>query len=389
MLRILFVDDERILLDALKSRMRRQRTVWSMRFVESGQAALAALDQEEADVVVTDSRMPGMEGPELLQQLKERHPQALRILLSGAADERAVLDGLRVAHQYLVKPCPSEQLVAVVDHLSDLRKSFSNEAMQRVIHQVDRLPAATGVQAELAQLLADPDVDLKKVGAVAERDPALSVRLLRLANSAFHGGLQPVTQVASAVARLGTGLVHGIILGSQVLSAVESALGEHRAQVERAQERALKVAVAASRLLKGEGRSGAYLGGLLHDVGGLVLLSSLPEHRSVLFDGAPWAFQRAVREKQLLGFTHAEVGAYLLGTWGLPAALVETVARQHAPPVVGKGLLDAAGAVHLAQGFVMEAEAKQGGSSERAELNWEFVTLSGLNLKALAQEALF
>src|SRR4051812_23899577 len=111
MLRVLFVDDEKMLLDGLKNRMRRQRNVWSMRFVESGAAALAELDKEQADVVVTDSRMPGMQGPELLRELRDRHPNALRILLSGQAEEKADVDGLRVAHQYLCKPCDGDQLV--------------------------------------------------------------------------------------------------------------------------------------------------------------------------------------------------------------------------------------------------------------------------------------
>ncbi len=182
-------------------------------------------------------------------------------------------------------------------------------------------------------------------------------------------------------------LVNDLVTSAKVLNAVESTLGAHKPLVELMQQRGLEVAKAAAKLLKGEDASRAYLAGLLHDVGGLVMLAALPDQRTELFKGGPWACQRFELEKKLLGFTHAEVGAYLLGTWGLPLPLVEAVARQQAPaPVPGK--LDVAGAVHIAQRLVLEQQSEAQGAPIRAEFDWNFISVGGHNLKVMAEQAL-
>ena len=106
MKRVLFVDDDRDLLDALRRVLRRDRTRWDMVFVEGPYAALDALAGASFDVVVSDMRMPGMSGHELLARVREEHPHAIRIMLSGNADpgETAIAD------HYLAKPCNEQTL---------------------------------------------------------------------------------------------------------------------------------------------------------------------------------------------------------------------------------------------------------------------------------------
>ncbi|MBL8950911.1 MAG: HDOD domain-containing protein [Myxococcaceae bacterium] len=387
MIRMLFVDDEPRLLSAMQNRLRRQREVWDMRFADSPAAALDELARVPADVVVTDQNMPGMRGTELLEQVRADHPQALRVLLSGQCDGAGVSDGLRLAHQYLVKPCNVDDLVATVNHLMSLRSSFASPHMQRVIHAVDRLPTPKAVFQELSAALADPDADLKKIAAIIERDPGLSLKLLKLANSAFYAST-PVSQVLKAVQRLGLSLVRSAVTYAQLAGSLEASLPGCAGLVEQLQQRALLVGKVAAKLVSGEAVPRAYLAGLLHDVGGLVLLVSLPEHREALFTGVPWAFERAAREKQLLGFTHADVGAYLLGTWGLSASLVRAVASQHAPERASDAPFDAAGAVHVAQRLAMEEGSKDLKSGpKRADYDFEYLTACGQSLPALTERA--
>ncbi|MBK7859275.1 MAG: HDOD domain-containing protein [Archangiaceae bacterium] len=386
MMRLLFVDDEPVMLSAMRARLRRHREGWSMRFVESGPAALEALEQEPADVVVSDQNMPGMLGTQLLEQVRRRCPQALRVLLSGHSEGAALHDGLRVAHQFIAKPCSLDELTVAVKHLYGLRESFDNPDMQRVIHAVDELPTPNAVFQELDRALSDPEVDARVVATIAERDPGLSLQLLKLANSAFYA-MPPVAQVVKAVQRLGLAMVKAAATYAQLSGAVEQSLSGCRTRVELMQQRSLTVANVARRLLPGEAGQQAYLAGLLHDVGGLVLLASLPEHREVLFQGDPWPFVRAGRERALLGFTHAEVGAYLLGTWGQPSALVHGVAQQHAPTLGEDKAFDIAGAVHVAQRLAMEHAAQAGQCSERAPFDVAYLTACGKSLPALTELA--
>ena len=81
-----------------------------MEFAPSAPAALEILAQGPFDAVVTDMRMPGMDGAELLDEVKRRHPHVVRIVLSGQADQASVLRSLGSTHQYLSKPCDPETL---------------------------------------------------------------------------------------------------------------------------------------------------------------------------------------------------------------------------------------------------------------------------------------
>ncbi len=112
-MRILFVDDEPMLLDAMRRLLRAKRPAWEVACAASGERALALLDAGSFDVVVSDMRMPGLDGASLLRLVRERQPQALRIVLSGFADEEASFRAAGVAHQCVAKPCSIASLEEV------------------------------------------------------------------------------------------------------------------------------------------------------------------------------------------------------------------------------------------------------------------------------------
>ena len=99
MLRILFVDDEQNVLLGIRRATRSMRHEWEMSFVESGAAALEHFAANDVDVLVTDMRMPGMDGAELLQSVKDRYPGTARIILSGHSDQEAIFRSTTSAHE--------------------------------------------------------------------------------------------------------------------------------------------------------------------------------------------------------------------------------------------------------------------------------------------------
>src|SRR6266545_6839404 len=108
--RILFVDDEPAILKGLQNLLFRDRPRWEMVFANSGELAVRELAKAPFDVVVSDIRMPGMDGATLLNHVKDRYPTTARIMLSGHAEREAIVRALPALQQLLSKPCNAQTL---------------------------------------------------------------------------------------------------------------------------------------------------------------------------------------------------------------------------------------------------------------------------------------
>ena len=100
-MRVLFVDDEPRVLEAIERTLFQLEMDWDVSFAEGGPAALAELEKAHFDVVVSDMRMPGMDGAALLGEVCAKYPHVARIVLSGQTDEAAAFRVVKVAHQFL------------------------------------------------------------------------------------------------------------------------------------------------------------------------------------------------------------------------------------------------------------------------------------------------
>jgi signal transduction histidine kinase len=113
--RILFVDDEPSLLSGLQRSLRSMRSAWEMQFAEGAKKALELLAAEPCDIIVSDLRMPDMDGLELLAEVQNRYPAMVRMTLSGSEQE-ILMSANGLAHQCLLKPCDGEMLKGVLAH---------------------------------------------------------------------------------------------------------------------------------------------------------------------------------------------------------------------------------------------------------------------------------
>jgi DNA-binding NtrC family response regulator len=118
--RILFVDDEQRVLDGLRRMLRTMRAEWEMEFACDGLSALETLDKQAFDVIVTDMRMPEMDGSVLLSEVLAKHPALLRVALSGQSDMESKVCASGLVHSYLSKPCPMAELTGTVKGLLHL-----------------------------------------------------------------------------------------------------------------------------------------------------------------------------------------------------------------------------------------------------------------------------
>lgn len=212
---ILFVDDDRDLLDGLRDALRSRRREWRMTFVTGGEAALSVLDGEPVDVIVSDLRMPGMDGASLLTQVARIQPAAVRIVLSGHADPETIGRAAAVAHRILVKPSPIEVVAGVIERSCVLLDATHDGQMTGAAAGACVLPSPPATYIELAELLARIDATTEQVAAVLQRDVAMSATVMQLADSAYVGPHQPVSSLRDAIALLGHETLRAFVLSAE------------------------------------------------------------------------------------------------------------------------------------------------------------------------------
>jgi len=333
---ILFVDDETKILQGLKRMLRSMRKQWDMHFVTSGKDALEALDVRPMDVVVSDMRMPGMDGAQLLSEVQRRHPQMVRIVLSGHSDQELTLKAVSPAHQYLSKPCAADVLISTINRACELNSLLSRKTLKKAISRMDSLPSLPTLYAEIMAEVQSTEASIQGVGKIIAQDVGMTAKVLQLVNSSFFGLARHIADPVHAVNLLGLDTIKALVLTVEVFSTFKND-NLPLAFVEELWHHSLFCGELARRIAKQEDIpkntvDNSYMAGLLHDVGKLVLATNQPgEYRQVLARMEEQEASSAEAESGIFGATHAEVGAYLLGLWGLPESIVEAVLYHHFP----------------------------------------------------------
>ncbi|MDB4942205.1 MAG: response regulator receiver protein [Labilithrix sp.] len=308
MKRILFVDDEANVLDGLRASLRKHRNDWAMEFALGGERALALLELGSYDVIVTDLRMPRVDGVTLLKHVRTHHPQTVRIVLSGDPERNKALAVIPYAHQSLTKPCGLAELEGVLARACVLGDLVADPEVRSLVGSLGALPPLPQTYARLVRVLEDDNSCTVDVAAVIASDIAVTAKVLQLANSAFFGAGRSVTTVTQAIPLFGREALKCLTLSTGLFD--PKTISPHIRQLgEQLHEHSQLVASLASDLAPERDRRDAFSAGMLHDVGKLVLASGMPD---------------AMEDAR-----HAKVGAYLLALWGLPATVIDAVGRHH------------------------------------------------------------
>jgi HD-like signal output (HDOD) protein len=355
MIRILFVDDDPCVLKAMRRSLHSMRNEYQMEFASSGESALQELEKAPADVVVSDMRMPGMDGWQLLAKVKSLYPESVRLILSGEADVSSIMRAVGTAHQYLAKPCESATLKSAISGTYALRRLLSSERLAPMIGNVDTLPSAPKAFQEILTCLQKPNPSVAEAARIVGRDVAMTANVIKMVNSAFFGSRRPITTADRAVAYLGLDTLGALVLGhSAFKSGVTS--GMPGFSLEALWQHSLATAGAARTVAVYQNFSQpqadeAFLAGMLHDVGKVVFAT-----RSAVAAGI--ADIKVEDLTTQMDGHHAEVGAYLLGLWGFPNSIVEAVAYHHRPSQAGGDGLTLPALIHIAEHLVKHRLAK-------------------------------
>ncbi len=349
--RILFVDDDELILRSIERVLKRHalESSWELGFVNNGESALHRLDEAAFDVVLADAQMPGMSGTALLRRVQETNPGVVRILLSGHTGLDVLRTALPYVHQFIAKPCDGHVLRTTLDNACGIRSILSRPELRQLVGGSNELPSAPRTYIEITNALTNPNASARTVADIVERDIALSARVLQLVSSGLYGLPRPVTSIGGAVSFLGIEMVKAIVLSVEVSKMFPLSHVMPDFSIDAVQKRSLAAAQLAKRLLGHESSGDSVLiAGMLQDVGQLVLAARSPQRFSIaLHASSKGKVPLYETELELFGATHAEIGGYLLGLWGLPSKLVQTVAH-HLEPNEDSRSFDAAAALYVA-----------------------------------------
>jgi HD-like signal output (HDOD) protein/ActR/RegA family two-component response regulator len=334
--RILFVDDEPSLLQFYRVIFERQGAGWEMDFADNGHTALSMVAGSSYDAVVSDMRMPQLNGAELLREVSRIQPRTARFIISGFSDRELVMKCLPGTHQFMAKPFDIRDLQNKVVRSMEANDWLESSAVRSMIGQLFALPSLPSSYFQILREINSPYAQAENVGAIIARDPSMTAKLLQLVNSAFFGLPRTISNPSEAVMHLGMETVRSLALGIQIfaqfehLRGIQYPLALHLKHCLRAAHTAR--AIAQRERLDASLADDAFTAALLMDVGTLVMVQNL----TAQFEEAREISRSQMKplwvaEREVFGTTHAEIGAYLLALWGLPMPIVEAVLHHHQP----------------------------------------------------------
>lgn len=353
---IIFVDDEINIIQGLQRMLYPFRKDWNMSFCNSGEEALQLLAKSQFDVVVSDMRMPKIDGLHLFTKIKELYPNVVRIILSGYTEKESILNLPNVAHQFLSKPCDAATLKESIERISSLRDFVNNEKMLKLIAGISNIPTLPDIYVKLQKEIGSSAASVKGVGEIISKDVAMTTKILQLVNSAFFGVSQKITDPVYAVSFLGFETIKSLALYVKIFSSL-SFNDYNKFFAERVFQHSYRVGELARKIIRSEIYDKSvldttFLGGLIHDIGRLILLQTPDYTEKIHKQMADNKFTFIEAEYELFETSHSEVGAYLLGLWGLPVPILEIAAFHHTPLKQEDIEASPMSAVHLANMLV-------------------------------------
>lgn len=379
---ILLVDDDPRMSERLRVLLKPLESQWHIVSAGSGSEALATLAAQRCDVILTDMRMPGKDGVQLLEEVRTGYPHVVRILLTEPADEATARRSVGSMHQFMPKASTVEVFETTVTRACAIQQLLTNEILLKLVSGMQTLPSLPTLYREVMEELHSPVASMDKIGQIISKDLGMLTKMLQVVNSPFYGLPRRISSATQAVALLGLDTIKSLVLSMKVFSQFESSsqtffsldvLWNHGMATGRYARTIAKDQRAETRVMED-----GFTAGLLHDVGLLVLATNVPDrYTETLAVMQNEGLTEWEAERKVLGATHAEVGGYLLGVWGLSDTVVEAVAFHHDPQRSNSHAFSPLTAVHIAN-VLEEQEQAAGMGGPPIVPDTEYLTGCGL-----------
>lgn len=354
---ILFVDDEPNILSGLRRMLRTMRGDWDMEFLTGGQEALDRMAAAPFDAVVSDMRMPSVDGVAVLTAAAANNPESIRFILSGYAEQEAMLEALGYAHRFIAKPCDADILVSSLKSAFGVQKLLPIKELRVLMGSLKSVPVLSDRYLRLIREIDDPTTSTNAIAKTIEEDLGLSAQILRLANSAYFNLNRKLSSCRQAIDVLGLETVRALLTVSEFYLS-EATDPEIAQESKKLAERSLILGGVTRRIaqelkLDETGVDQAATAGLLAHIGTAILRVNHPDvFEQAMKKVEAGELRVSDAERATFGASHAELGAYLMGLWGFADEVVEAVAFHHNPDFPKKNDIRPLSILHIAQAIV-------------------------------------
>lgn len=366
--KILFVNDS-TKAQYLQSMFEKMKELWDMQFVEAEADVWNCLTNGNYDVLVLDLKTPEINGITLLQEVSERYPHIVRIIIVGPSDQELVLRAIRSNHKIITQPFNPLSLIGLIDRSCKLREILHNEDLKRFVAGISRLPSLPSLYHQIVDEMQSPKVSVKRIADLIAQDVTMTAKILQLVNSAFFNLPQKIVNPHQAAVLLGIDILKGLILHVHIFSSFQldprikdfsvQSLAKHSILVGKL---AREIVLAETNIRDME--ENALIAGLLHDIGKLVLLQDPERFNQVVAHSQERNCDHYHAEYEIMGASHAEIGAYLLDLWGIPEPVVHAIAFHHNPNKSMEKNFSVLTAVHVANALACRKNPDANGFHE-------------------------
>jgi len=339
MKKILLVDDDQNVLQSFKRAFRPMHSEWTVVLSDNGKSAFEVIQADDSfDLIISDLRMNGLNGIDLLKKVKKASPDTIRFFLTGSTESSRLIEAASVSHRLISKPCEGEKLVALIRNSLLLREKLQNPGVRKNLGRLGVIPSLPKFYQEFFKEIQSPDASVAKLGTIIEKDIGMTARVLQLVNSAFFGFRKKVTNPVHAASLIGINGMRDIVLIAGFFNALGKNDFPKKLDIEGIWQHSLITANRARKIAVSEGLSQddidtSYTGGLLHDLGIIALAATnKADYEKVLDLAQNESIPLHQAEKKVFAVDHATVGGFILDLWGLPHAISEIVTFHCSPP---------------------------------------------------------
>ncbi len=336
MRRVLFVDSDRDAARKLQKTLEPICPEWDMEIAMSGEEVLDIMSKTPFDVIVPDIRIQGINGIELLGIVGDLYPETVRIIHSEIFDPDKVVKHTMAVHQFVMKPCCPETIKNTIERTCKLRDLLRDDTLKEIVAGIKNLPSVPILYNSIVSEMQSADPSLKKIAHLISQDISMSAKILQLVNSSFFALPHKITNPHQAAVFVGVESLKSLVLSINVFCSISEDAELNGFSLMQMWKHSLRTGRLAADIARSEKADRkvigiAMIGGMLHDIGKLILLKTPRLYNEVMELVDSINCSSAEAEYTVMGTSHAELGAYLLGLWGLPHDVIETVAFHHNP----------------------------------------------------------
>jgi len=321
--------------------------------------AMESLDWRSASALVVDAQALGAR--EWLEQARKERPELNCLIRCDFLDKPVT--GLWKGLGYPMLPNHTDASILAASLLRNarLQEWRADPAIQRILPSIRKLPATPRLYLQVTEELQSASGSLDVIAHLIRQDPVMSAKMLQLVNSAFFASAHEVSDTLDAAMILGTERIKALILLAGIFSQYKEAQGICPS-VEALLAHSVQVGVCARAITLSETKNAktaesAFTAGVLHDVGKMIMAGNLPEwYKEIPKLRASKDLTDFSAELEIFGANHANIGACLLASWGLPLPILEAVAWHHEPQRSSEKDFCLLAAVHAANAFAHQAE---------------------------------